>query len=211
VLAALLAGASASAAPITLSATPEAAAVKRGFAEYKAALKQRDGTRAAETVSRNSFDYYDRMRKLALSAPREELALLEGTERMLVLALRLQAPLDLLTSATPEELVAHAVSTEAITDTGVARTELGEIRAEGELARGWVVVDGKATQGVLQFVREGGRWKFDLEFAMQSSAGLIEAIAQQNGLTEDEVILKLLEQGVEQPVGPEIWQPPVPK
>jgi len=211
VLVALLAGASASAATITLPETPEATAVKRGFAEYKAALKQRDGTRAAETVSHNSFDFYDRMRKLALSAPREELALLEGTERMLVLALRLQAPLDLLTSATPEELVAHAVSTETITDTGVARTELGEIRTEGELARGWVVVDGNPTQGVLQFVREGGRWKFDLEFAMQSSAGLIEAIAQQNGLTEDEVILKLLEQGVEQPVGPEIWQPPVPR
>jgi len=211
VLAAFLAGASASAAPITIPEDPEVTAVKRGFAEYKAALKQRDGTRAAETVSRNSFEYYDRMRKLALSAPREELALLEGTERMLVLALRLQAPLDLLTSATPEELVAHAVSTEAITDTGVARTELGEVRAEGGLARGWVVVDGNPTQGILQFVHEGGRWKFDLEFAMKSSAGLIDAIAQRNGLTEDEVILNLLEQGAQQPVGPEIWQPPVPK
>jgi hypothetical protein len=151
------------------------------------------------------------MRKLALSAPRDELALLEGTERMLVLALRQQAPLDLLANGTPEELVAHAVTTEAITDISVARTELGEIRAEGDLARGWIVVDDKPTQGVLQFAREGDRWKFDLEFAMRSSAGLIAAIAKQSGLSEDEVILKLLEQGMQQPVGPEIWRPPVPK
>jgi len=211
VLASLLAAASTSAAPITVPASPEAAAVKRSFAEYKAALKQRDGARAVAAVSGNSFRYYDRMRKLALSAPRDELALLEGTERMLVLALRQQAPLDLLANGTPEELVAHAVTTEAITDISVARTELGEIRAEGDLARGWIVVDDKPTQGVLQFAREGDRWKFDLEFAMRSSAGLIAAIAKQSGLSEDEVILKLLEQGMQQPVGPEIWRPPVPK
>jgi hypothetical protein len=211
VLVSLLVAASTSSAPITLAESPEASAVKRGFAEYKAALKQHDGMRAAAAVSRNSFDYYDRMRKLALSATRDELARLEGTERMLVLALRLQAPLELLENATPEELVAHAVSTEVITDTGVARTELGEVRAEGELARGWIIVDGTPTQGVLQFAREGDRWKFDLEFAMQSSAGLISAIAMQSGLSEDEVILKLLEQGAQQPVGSEIWRPPVPR
>jgi hypothetical protein len=211
VLVSLLAAASTSAAPIAFPEAPEAAAVKLGFAEYKAALKQRDGPRAAAAVSDNSFRYYDRMRGLALSAPREELARLEGTERMLVLALRQQAPLELLVNSTPEELVAYAVTTEAMTDTGVVRTELGEIRREGELARGWIIIDGKATQGVLQFVRQGGRWKFDLEFAMKSSAGLINAIAKQSALSEDEVILKLLEQGTQQPIGPEIWQPPVPK
>ncbi len=211
VLASLLAAASTSAAPITVPESSEVAAVKRGFSEYKAALKQRDGMRAAAAVSGNSFRYYDRMRKLALSAPRQELALLEGTERMLVLALRQQAPFELLAKGTPEELVAHAVTTEAITDTGVALTELGEIRAKGGLARGWIIVDGKPTQGVLQFVQEGDRWKFDLEFAMKSSAGLIAAIAQQSDLSEDEVILKLLEQGARQPVGPEIWRPLVPQ
>ena len=207
----LLAIAPAAAAPITRPASPEAAAVARGFADYKAALKQRDGARAAVAVSSNSFRYYDRMRKLALSAPRAELAKLDGTERMLVLALRQQAPLELLTNGTPEELVAYAVATEAITDISVARTELGEIRIEGDLARGWIVVDGKPTQGVLQFVREGDRWKFDLEFAMKSSAGLIAAIASQNGVSEDAVILKLLEQGAQRSVGPEIWRPLVPE
>ena len=210
-LAPLLAATSTSAAPIVLPDGPEAAAVERTFAEYKAALKQRDGVRAAAAVSSNSFRYYDRMRKLALSAPRDELALLEGTERMLVLALRQQAPLELLENGTAEELVAYAITTQAITDTSVARTELGEIRTEGDFARGWVIVDGNPTQGILQFVREGARWKFDLEFAMKSSAGLIAAIAQQSGVSEDEVILKLLEQGAQQPVGPEIWRPPVPK
>jgi len=206
VLVSLLAATSTPAAPIVVPESPVVAAVERGFAEYKAALKQRDGMRAAAAVSENSFRYYDRMRKM-----RDELALLEGTERMLVLALRQQAPLELLTNGTPEELVAHAVTTEAMTDTSVARTELGEIRAEGGLARGWIVVDDKPTQGVLQFVLEGDRWKFDLEFAMKSSAGLIAAIAEQSGLSEDEVILKLLEQGGQQPIGPEIWRPPVPK
>jgi len=198
-------------APITGDVSREAAAVERGFAEYKAALKQRDGARAAAAISRNSLAYYDRMRALALSGTRAELGDLEGTERMLVLGLRLQAPGELLANGTPEELVAYAVTTEAITDTSVADTDLGEITTRGDLARGWVVVDGEPTQGVLQFAREGGRWKFDLEFAMKSSAGLIAAIASQNGVSEDDVILQLLEQGAQRTVGPEIWRPPVPK
>jgi hypothetical protein len=201
----------AAAAPITGRASPEAAAVEQGFAEYKAALKLRDGARAAATISSNSLAYYDRMRTLALSGTREELGTLEGTERMLVLALRLQAPPELLAQGTPEELVAYAVTNDAMTDTGVADTDLGEISARGDLARGWILVDGAPTPGVLQFVREGGRWKFDLEFAMKSSAGLIAAIAEKNGVSEDDVILELLGQGAQRKVGPEIWRPPVPK
>lgn len=203
--------ASASAAPITEQVTPEIAAVRQAFGEYKAALKARDGERAAEAVSRNSFAYYDRMRALARTATREELAELEGTERMLALSLRLQAPPELLANATPEELVSYAVTSATMTDTGVAKTELGEIRFKDGLARAQMVIDDQPTPNVLQFQLEFDRWKFDLEFAMKASAGFVAAIAQQSGKTEDEVILMLLEQGAQRPVGSEIWQPPVSK
>jgi hypothetical protein len=216
---ALVVGVASIASAATIDTTPsdregvsasEAGAVERGFAEYKAALKGRDGVRAAAAVSANSFRYYDRMRRLALSARRDELAKLEGTERMLVLALRQQAPLELLTDGNPEALVAYAVTAAVVTDTGIAETELAEVEVQGDLARGFVVVDGQPTRGVLQFAREDGRWKFDLEFAMKTSAGLIAVIAEKNGVSEDEVILELLAEGSGQPVGPEIWQPPVP-
>jgi hypothetical protein len=196
---------------LALAAPPAAAdvtaAVERAFEAYKSALAQRDGVRAASAVSSNSLAYYDRMRKLALFAPRSDLAALEGTERMLVLAMRHQAPLELLESGEPEDLVAHAVSAGQVSDTGVAETELGEVTIQDDRARCWIVVDGKPTRGVMQFALEDGSWKFDLEFAMRSSAGLIAALASQAGRSEESVIFELLSQGSGRPIGPDIWKP----
>ena len=183
------------------------AAVERSFAAYKSALERRDGALAASAVSSNSLSYYDRMRKLALSASKRDLEALEGTERMLVLALRYQAPLALLTSGKPEDLVAYAVDAAMVSDTGIVETELGEVTIRGDLARCWIIVDGKPTRGVLQFALEGGRWKFDLEFAMRSSAGWISALALESGMSEDDVIFELLAGGSKKPIGPDIWQP----
>lgn len=191
------------------SAAEATAAVGRAFAAYKAALAKRDGARAVSVVSSNSLAYYDRMRKLALSASKSEIDALEGTERMLVLGLRHQAPPLLLESGTPGDLVAYAVDVALVSDTTVAKTELGEVTIQGDLARCWIVVDGQPTRGVLQFAREGGEWKFDLEFAMRSSAGWIAALAHQSGLSENEVIFELLSRGSGKSVGPDIWKPPL--
>jgi hypothetical protein len=191
------------------SAAEATAAVGRGFAAYKAALVKRDGARAVSAISSNSLSYYDRMRKLALSASRSELDALEGTERMLVLGLRHQAPPRLLESGTPGDLVAYAVDVALISDTGVAKTELGEVTIQGDLARCWIVVDGQPTRGVLQFALEDGEWKFDLEFAMRSSAGWVAALANQSGMSENDVIFGLLSRASGKPVGPDIWKPPL--
>jgi len=191
------------------AAAEATAAVERAFAVYKSALAKRDGPRAVSAVSSNSLAYYDHMRKLALSAPKSDLDALEGTERMLVLGLRHQAPLDLLESGTPGDLLAYAVNAALVSDTAVAKTELGEVTIEGDLARCWIVVDGQPTRGVLQFALEDGGWKFDLEFAMRSSAGLIAALARQSGMSENDVVFELLSRGSGEPVGPDIWKPPL--
>ncbi|MFQ5415503.1 MAG: hypothetical protein ACE5FL_00495 [Myxococcota bacterium] len=187
------------------------AAVEQGFANYRGALMARDGARAAAAVSRNSLAYYDNIRRLALKAEKEDLAVIEGTERMLVLGIRHQAPKGLLESATPLELLAHAVDVGLVSDASVAATGLGRVKIDGDMARAFVVVDGEPTRSVLQFVREDGVWKFDLEFAMRASSGLVAAIATQSGLSEDAVILNLLSQGSGRPVGPEIWRPLTPE
>jgi len=194
--------------PSGAAAGTETTAVARGFAVYKSALAARDGARAAAAISANSLAYYDRMRELALSAPRNELEALEATERMLVLGMRHEAPRELLETATPVELVAYAVDSGLVSDTSVATTELGEITVQGDRARAWIVIDGQPTRGVLQFAREQSGWKFDLEFAMRASSGLVAALAQQLEVSENQVIFELLTRGSGRPVGPEIWVPP---
>ena len=82
-----------------------------------------------------------------------------------------------------------------------------EVTLQGDRARCWIVVDGKPTRGVMQFALEDGSWKFDLEFAMRASAGLIAAFASQAGRSEDSVIFDLLSQGSGRLIGPDIWKP----
>lgn len=189
------------------AAAGPAAAVERSFDAYKAALEQRDGAAAAAMISGNSLAYYDHMRDLALTAERRHLSVLDGTERMLVLSLRHSAPLELLKTASPAALVAYAVDEGLVSDVAIAKTELGEITVVDDRARCWIVIDGEPTRGVMQFVREAAGWKFDLEFAMRSSEGLIGALAVQSGMSEDAVILQLLSQAEGRPVDPGIWDP----
>lgn len=189
------------------AAADSTAAVTRSFKAYKSALERRDGSAAAAMVSSNSLAYYDRMRDLALTAQRQHLSVLEGTERMLVLSLRHSAPLELLKTASPAELLAYAVDEGLVSDTGIAKTELGEVTLQGERARCWIVIDGEPTRGVMQFVLEEAVWKFDLEFAMRASEGLIAALAVQSDMSEDAVILQLLSQAEGWPIDPGIWEP----
>ena len=189
------------------AAAEPATAVARSFKAYKSALERRDGSAAASMVSGNSLAYYDHMRELALTAQRQHLLVLEGTERMLVLSLRHSAPLELLKTASPAELLAYAVDEGLVSDTGIAKTELGEVTLQGDRARCWIVIDGEPTRGVMQFVLEEAVWKFDLEFAMRTSEGLIAALAVQSGMSEDAVILQLLSQAEGWPIDPGIWDP----
>jgi hypothetical protein len=194
------------------AATDDSEGVRQGFQAYKRALLAKDGTAAAAAVSANSLKYYDRMRRLALSAPRSEVESLDGTEQLLVLSLRVRAPATLLRSGSPNELIAYAVDGGMISATSVSRTELGSISVVGTRASASLVVDGQpAPGGVFVLHNESGAWKFDLEHAASLARGLFQALAEQRGVSQEALILELLSRVSGRTVGPEVWAPPSPQ
>lgn len=200
---------------LSLSALPVAQAqmeaftisVQEGFAAYKAALLARDGAKAVTRISANSFAYYDRMRKLALSGSREELERLPDVDRLLVLSLRVRTPRETLESGSPRDLVAYAISNGMIGVNAVARAELGEINIQGEQAEGQILVDQSPVGAVFRFHSEDGTWKFDLEHVTVMSRGTISGMAEKSGTPENEVLLQILSKMAGKAVGPEVWQP----
>jgi hypothetical protein len=183
-------------------------AVRRDFTAYKNALIDRDGATAAKLVSANSFRKYDQLRRLALSGTREELEKLSDVDRMLVLSMRLRTPRELLRNGSPEDLIAHSVSSSKA-GSSVERAELGDIAFESGLASAQIRMGVRPVHGTFQFRQEDGRWKFDLEHALDMSRGTLKAEAEQKKLSEDELILRMLGAADGKPVGPEIWKPVV--
>jgi hypothetical protein len=181
-------------------------AVRRDFTAYKNALIDRDGAAAVKLVSANSFRKYDQLRQLALSATREELDKLSDVDRMFALSMRLRTPRELLRSGSPEDLIAHSVSSSKA-GSSVERAELGDIDFESGLASAQIRMGVRPVPGTFQFRQEDGRWKFDLEHALDMSRGTIKAQAGQKKISEDELILQMLAAADGKPVGPEIWKP----
>lgn len=200
---------------LTLAALPAAhaqmeaftAPVQQGFAAYKTALLAKDGRKAVTMLSANSFAYYDRMRKLALSGSREEIERLPDVDRLLALSLRVRAPRATLESGSPQDIVAYAIDAGMIGAGAVAKAELGEITIQGDQAEGQVVVNQSPVGAAFRFHSEGGTWKFDLEHVTVLARGTISGMAEKSGTPENEVILQILSKMTGKTVGPEVWQP----
>jgi hypothetical protein len=200
---------------LALSALPAAQAqmeaftvpVQEGFATYKAALLAKDGAKAVTVLSANSFAFYDRMRKLALSGSREEIERLPDVDRLLALSLRVRAPRETLESGSPKDIVAYAVNAGMIGVNAVARAELGEITIQGNQAEGQILVNQSPVGAAFRFHSEDGTWKLDLEHVTVMSRGTISGMAEKSGTPENEVLLQILSKMAGKTVGPEVWQP----
>jgi len=109
-------------------------------------------------------------------------------------------------------LIAYAVAQGMISAGSIERTDLGAVSIDGNRADAALVVDGKPIPGsAFRFRREGSVWKVDLEHAMSLTRGLFQALAKQQGTSQEALVLDLLSQTAGRPIGPEVWTPPVPK
>ena len=189
------------------SADPAEDAVRQCFATYKSALLSKDGLKAAAAISANSLDYYDRMRKLALTGSRQEVEGLPDVDKVMVLALRVRAPRPLLETGSPAEMVKFAVDSGMIGEASVKQLDLGKITIKDKEAEGEIVSRGTPVGASFRFHREGESWKLDIEQATILARGTFAAIAKESGMTENELILKTLSVLAGKEIGEEIWKP----
>lgn len=187
-------------------ADPAKDGVRQCFLTYKHALLAKDGDKAVAVLSANSLDYYDRMRKLALTGSRQEVQALADLDRMGVFSLRVRTPRSLLETGTPGSLVKYAIDSGMIGSESVARMDIGEITVRGDQATADIMGNGQSL-GTFRFHREGDAWKFDLEALIQLAQGRLSALAKQQGMDENELLIKLLSQVTGKEIGEEIWKP----
>jgi hypothetical protein len=194
---------------LALPAAAQVDDVREAFLTYKTAVILSDGQAAAEVVSRGSHEHFRELAEQALTLDRDGLRGIALTERLYTLLLRLTLEPGELSSMSGAELVAYTVDRGWIGRSGAPRLEIGPSVVEGDNATAAILrPDGVETPFSLSFVRQEGQWRLDLVAMMELIHVAFENAQQESGFDEDEFVMRMLEQGTNRTVGPEIWSPP---
>lgn len=183
--------------------------VKESFTTYKSAILEADGEAAAGVVTQESRDYFRNLADQALTLDRAGLHEIHLTDRLYALLLRHNLDRGTLQGMSGRDVVSYAVDNGWIGRNGASQLRLGDYKVEGDRASGTILrPDGVKSSFKMEFVREGGRWLLDLVALMNLTRTAFEYAVQQSGLSEDEFVLLMLEQGTGRKPGPDIWSPP---
>ncbi len=183
--------------------------VKESFLAYKVAILEADGEAAAEVVTQNSRDYFRRLANHALTLDRAGLHEIHLTDRLYAMLLRHNLDRATLQGMSGGEVVSYAVGEGWIGRNGASQLRLGHYEIEGDHASGTILrPDGLKSTFKMEFVKEGGKWLLDLVALMELTRTAFEFAVQQSGLSEDDFVLLMLEQGTGRKPGPGIWSPP---
>ncbi|MGF1592009.1 MAG: hypothetical protein ACFCUW_01945 [Kiloniellaceae bacterium] len=200
---------------VVLLALPASAAagpaddVREAFLTYKTAVILSNGQAAAAVVSNASHAHFRELADQALTLDHAGLQEIALTERLYTLLLRLSLEPGDLNSMSGEELVAYTVDRGWIGRSGAPRLEIGTSMVDGDSATAAILrPDGEETPYSLNFVRQQGQWRLDLVAMMELIHVAFETAQQESGFSEDEFVMRVLEQGTNRTVGPEIWSPP---
>jgi hypothetical protein len=181
--------------------------IRESFADYRAAILADAGTAAAEMVSSASIEYFASMRQLALYASSKEVRSQSLVDQMQILTFRHRIDAERLRAMSSKQLFAYTVDRGWTGKAGVLELELGSIRVVGDVAFVNVLKDGKPTRLEYQYVREQNTWLWDMEPALHSTNKGLKMLAAQRELSNEELVLALVEATYGGPVQPTIWNP----
>jgi hypothetical protein len=185
----------------------EQSKVKQTFSNYKQSILKGDGDEAVKWVNNKTIAYYGEMLGLALDADSARVADLDLMDRLTVLSLRHRMTRDEISGMDGKQLFVHSIKKGMVGKNTVANVEIGDVKVEGEQAKGQLQANGQKSPLNFGFTKENGQWKLDLTSLFEPTmAGLKQMIAGQ-GMTENEFIVRALEMSSGKPVTNVIWSP----
>ncbi|MCP5004767.1 MAG: hypothetical protein GY941_12630 [Planctomycetes bacterium] len=181
--------------------------VRVAFNNYKNAILNQDGIKAAKYVSTSTIEYYGKIMKFALTGKRDEVRTLSTIDKMMVILLRHRIEAKELSKMTPEKLFVHSVDNGWIGKDSVINSDIGEITESSNNATAVSINYGKKTPLKYQFVKENDQWKLDWTAVMPISDKSFKQAIETSNLDEDEYIIKILESISGKKLSEDIWQP----
>lgn len=187
-------------------------AIRSVFRDYRKAVLDGQGRRAASLLSAETIDYYRRLQQQALFGREETIRALPVIERVQVFFFRAHVPREDLVRMSGEEVVAYAVGKGWVSQQQIARTDLGAVEIDGDSALAEHRVEGEPSGVKYHFVRNpgDGSWRLDLLPLLLASNDLMKHAAEQAELEEEELVAELLRTAGISPSDETLWKPLFP-
>lgn len=185
---------------------PDSKAVRAAFRNYDETTENRNGIAFCEVITKGSFERYDRLLKVALTAKRAEVKALRPSDKLDVLMMRYRATKSTLKSLEGKTFARWHVEQGWASNGFMLRVKLREIRVMDDKASGEVVVEGDRTHERFTFLREDGVWKLDEPSACDAWDRWLKDLAKEEHLDMDSLIMRLERESTDDDEIPdEVW------
>lgn len=178
------------------------------FADYKSAILQADAEKALQVVDASTLQYYSDMLDHALNAVEDTVRELSTMDLLMVLSIRHRLEAEQIKSMDASNLFKHGVANGWTGKESVMGIEVVRINVDGQTATAAFTANGVESPIPFRFDNEGGQWKVDLTAIMDASNSAFRQMAQQQGITEVELVFMLLEMVTGKEVDSKrLWKP----
>lgn len=184
----------------------DVAAINKCYDDYFAALKAGEGEKAADLVDSNTLAHFDRMLQLARSADSATVSGLDVMDKLTVLSMRSQVPVEELRDLDAKGALARSASQGMMASDGPDGLSLGTVTVTGDEASAPLKMYGFPTPATFTFKREQGGWRIDLTTLFDMTRQALGKMGSTNEAT-DQAVLELLKEnlGEDPPAG--VWHP----
>lgn len=170
----------------------ESPAVAAAFETYTKAALAKDGATAVTVVATPVFAHFENVRKLALTGTEQQLAAGKLSTRVTVYTMRGGLDAATLRTGSAQDLVKASIDKGLVGEQGISNLELGKVTVTGDTASAEVTSRGQKAPFGLAFVREDGKWKFDMMPVLDMADTALVGLAQEKNLTPDQLVEQVL-------------------
>jgi len=167
-------------------------AIQSTFSQYRKALLESDGSKAADLVDTRTIKLYDEIRTNALEMPRQKLSQLDFISKFMVLRVRHEFSKSQIEKMSGRELFKLGVDKGWISASTVSNVErLARIKID--LHKASASIPQAPNTPALYFLNESGQWKLALWQSFEIANLAMKSEVEKSGLTEEEFVIKTID------------------
>lgn len=171
----------------------EVSAVRSAYDEFKESTLSSKGAISAGRVTKATLEYYDEIRRAALTTTRENLQRMSLDKQILVLRMRMSLSHSDLKKMSGKDLFAYAVDQGWIANKRAREEDITDIKVTGNRAQAHGTISGQTTNQLVHFIKEDGAWKYDMIQVLNGIGPLFDDLHRQSGLGKEMFVSRIIE------------------
>ena len=162
------------------------------FSDYRSAIIQADAESALRAVDSSTLQYYSEMLNHALNSDEATVRGLSIMDLLMVMSIRHRLTPEQVKGMDASSLFKYGVANGWTGKESVIGLDVVHVEVDGQTATATFTSNGAESPVPFQFDKEGGQWKIDLTSIMGASGSAFSQMAEQQGITDVELVSMLL-------------------